>query len=728
MGEVFLGETPGGRKVVVKLIRAKFAADPSFRARFAREVEAARRVGGFHTAAVVDADPEAYRPWMISAYIPGPSLAAAVRDDGALSATAVAKFGTALSEGLEAIHACGLVHRDLKPSNIIMADDGPRIIDFGIARAVDVDTLTGAGALIGTLPYMSPEQIEGLPVGPESDVFSLGSVLTFAATGHGPFDFPYPAVASRIREQPPDLRGLPSMLHDVITACLEKQPGQRPSLRELRGRLAAVAGSAAAERVDGVSRREPGQDSQATRTMTHDVPPKRPAVSVARAASGRGPNDSAAAARNEAVKMNLSAISRLAFSPDGRLIAVAGEPSGPNNPETRFRAYIVDATTGRVIGPAITGPARHAEAVAFSPDGRLLMLAGRAFRSPNPNQPLRVEVPVAQLVDVSTRERVRLGPGSSKSDPSWLVDVAFAHSGSLMATVNGGDGGGYRTCVWSLHTRQLIGRPFKRARGDYPTRVELSSDGRLLVSENSVPRVCDTTVLPLKSYAIKDFFAGLAVSTCLSPNGNLLAVYWDKELTHSRIKHSVRLYDTQTRRPASSIFDFGVDNRKTKHPYMAFSPDGQILAVARSWYGSTKGIVLCTTADGRPIQKSLPVHGDPVAGLAFSPDGRFFAAYENTRPARAAGAACLWHVASGKRVPGLTGNAYTSGSIPFSPDGRILAVLSADRKVCLWDTIRWKPLVQLMDHDPHSAVFSPDGQVLATAAKDTLKLWHLSSI
>src|SRR5579859_7892736 len=162
MGQVYLGTSPSGRKVAVKLIKPEYARTPHFRERFAREVSAARRVGGFHTAAVVDADPGADPPWMATAYIPGPSLADAIAMRGPLDRAAVRALGAALAEGLAAIHACGITHRDLKPSNVILADDGPRIIDFGIAKGADATAITAPDALIGTLRYMSPEQLDGL--------------------------------------------------------------------------------------------------------------------------------------------------------------------------------------------------------------------------------------------------------------------------------------------------------------------------------------------------------------------------------------------------------------------------------------------------------------------------------------------------------------------------------------------------------------------------------------
>jgi serine/threonine protein kinase len=229
MGQVYLGDSPGGRKVAVKILLAQLAADGDFRRRFAREVAAARQVGGFHTAPVVDADPGADPPWMATAYIPGPSLATAVQENGPLDPAAVRQLGAALAEGLAAIHSCGLVHRDLKPGNIILAQDGPRIIDFGIARSADTTAVTSSGVLIGTFWYMSPEQVNGQPVDARSDMFSLGSVLAYAATGRAPFEAAtIPAIAQRIASGSPDLEGIEDQLRDVILACMAKDPGQGP--------------------------------------------------------------------------------------------------------------------------------------------------------------------------------------------------------------------------------------------------------------------------------------------------------------------------------------------------------------------------------------------------------------------------------------------------------------------------------------------------------------------
>ena len=242
MGEVFLGESPGHRKVAVKLLRTEHAQDPQFRQRFAREVAAAKMVGGFHTAPVVDADPDGDPPWLVTAYISGPSLADAVKRSGPLDPEAVRLLGAALAEGLAAIHACGLVHRDLKPGNIILADDGPRIIDFGVARTPDASDLTSTGILVGTVSYMSPEQVSGERVDARSDVFSLGSVLAYAATGRSPFEAPtMPAIASRIVGGAPDTEGIAVPLRDTIAACLAKDPAARPTLDAVTASLTGAA-------------------------------------------------------------------------------------------------------------------------------------------------------------------------------------------------------------------------------------------------------------------------------------------------------------------------------------------------------------------------------------------------------------------------------------------------------------------------------------------------------
>ena len=238
MGRVFLGRSPGGRQVAVKVVRAELAEQADFRIRFAREVAAARTVSGLFTAPVVDADLDAPVPWLATAYVAGPSLADAVTRHGPLPVTSVLALAAGLAEGLGAIHAAGIVHRDLKPSNVLLAEDGPRIIDFGISRAAEASMLTGTGLVVGSPGFMSPEQAEGRDIGPPSDVFSLGAVLTFAATGEGPFGTGSIAtLAYRVVHTPPATADLPAGLRPLVERCLAKDPQQRPTTDQLLAEL-----------------------------------------------------------------------------------------------------------------------------------------------------------------------------------------------------------------------------------------------------------------------------------------------------------------------------------------------------------------------------------------------------------------------------------------------------------------------------------------------------------
>jgi hypothetical protein len=240
MGRVYLGRSAGGRTVAVKIVHPHFALDEEFRARFCREVDAARRVGGAWTAPVLDADPEAAVPWVATAYVAGPSLTAAVADGGPLPIHSVRVLGAGLAEALAAVHELGLVHRDVKPSNVLLTLDGPLLIDFGIARATDgTASLTSTGVSIGSPGYMSPEQILGKGATGAADVFSLGAVLAYAATGESPFPGDSSAaLLYKVVHEEPELGSLDGELRDVVEACLAKEPGARPAPLELARRLA----------------------------------------------------------------------------------------------------------------------------------------------------------------------------------------------------------------------------------------------------------------------------------------------------------------------------------------------------------------------------------------------------------------------------------------------------------------------------------------------------------
>jgi serine/threonine kinase PknH len=241
MGQVYLGFSPAGRAVAIKVIHSQFAADPEFLRRFSHEVTAARAVGGMYTAPVVDSSVTDSSPWLATAYVPGPPLSAIVAKHGPLPEAGVWRLAAGLAEALRAVHAAGVIHRDLKPANVLLADDGPHVIDFGISRPFHGTQLTSAGMVIGTPGYMSPEQAKTGPVGPASDIFSLGCVLTYAATGNPPFGGDNPAsVLFRIVSAEPDLSQVPPRLRQVIEACLKKDPAQRPGPAQVIAMISAL--------------------------------------------------------------------------------------------------------------------------------------------------------------------------------------------------------------------------------------------------------------------------------------------------------------------------------------------------------------------------------------------------------------------------------------------------------------------------------------------------------
>jgi len=286
MGRVYLGRSPGGRNVAIKVIRSDLAESPDFRARFAREVAAARKVSGIFTAPVVDADLEGPVPWLATAYVAGPSLADAVADRGPMPAALVLRLAAGLAEGLAAIHSVGVVHRDLKPANVLLAEDGPRLIDFGISRSMETSALTRTGMVVGSPGFMSPEQAEGRPVGPPSDVFSLGAVLTFAATGEGPFgEGSTVALLYRVVTSEPYTQGVPDEIRPLIERCLAKDPRQRPTAAQLLDRLSTA---------DVVA--DPAREGTTRKSALPGHPRQAPAGAAAAGAAAAGAAEAAAGA------------------------------------------------------------------------------------------------------------------------------------------------------------------------------------------------------------------------------------------------------------------------------------------------------------------------------------------------------------------------------------------------------------------------------------------------
>jgi hypothetical protein len=238
MGRVYLGLSPAGRAVAIKVVHPSLASDSDFLRLFQYEVASAKAVSGIYTAPVVATGLDDHPPWLATGFVPGPSLAQVVREHGPLPEPALTPLLAGLVEALQAIHACGVVHRDLKPPNVLLAADGPRVIDFGISRAVEAAAVTATGAMFGTPGYMSPEQAEGNPASPASDVFALGCVIAYAATGSPPFGEGTPAsILYRVVHSEPALDRLPPGLRELVAGCLAKDAAARPTPRALSAEL-----------------------------------------------------------------------------------------------------------------------------------------------------------------------------------------------------------------------------------------------------------------------------------------------------------------------------------------------------------------------------------------------------------------------------------------------------------------------------------------------------------
>ncbi|ATL32617.1 protein kinase domain-containing protein [Streptomyces formicae] len=345
MGRVFLARSPGSRLVALKVIRPEHAEAPNFRGRFRREAESARRVSGFFTPPVLDADADAPQPWLATAYVPAPSLHDAVRDFGVLPEAGLRALAAGLAEALPAIHDAGIVHRDLKPGNVLVTEDGPRVIDFGISSAVDATQVTRTGAVLGTPGFMAPEQIvSSREAGPPADVFSLGCVLVFAATGRGPFGTGGTAeILYRAVHHPPRLDGTPPELGRLLNACLDKDPTRRPPAASI---LAALGDTEPAALLT------PGLREDLARRQAHAaVLMSAPPVPVASLAAPDDPSAATAGGPSRRRFLWIAAAGTT-IAAGGGAAALAGWRSEPR--EAPARGGGGAGTTGR---PAVKVPA-----------------------------------------------------------------------------------------------------------------------------------------------------------------------------------------------------------------------------------------------------------------------------------------------------------------------------------------------------------------------------------
>jgi serine/threonine protein kinase/sugar lactone lactonase YvrE len=671
MGRVYLGESPSGRMVAVKLVHPEHVTSAEYRSRFAREVQAAKQVSGFYTAPVVDADPGAEPPWMVTAYIPGPTLQEQVETHGPMPVEQVRRLGAQVAEGLAAIHACGLVHRDLKPGNVILAEDGPRIIDFGIAVQGQAPKLTASGIVLGTFAYMSPEQARGLPSGPATDVFALGGMLAFAATGLPPFG-----------GSPPDLSGVPDeQFRQLVVACLAIAPADRPALADIIGVLSGASGiritSAPSHSEEDPT--GPGDWWSAwPQTQSSDAGRASPSQAWPRAQPQPGP-----------------------LPPT----LPAPEPSGGSTGLSRRTVLIGLGTvvTGAAIAGALVLTDRNAPPAKAS-DGRQ---AGHGNA-----KPFTISAGAAAVLDASS---------------GGVYCVAFSPDGSSLASANV-DG---TVKLWAVATRTRtatlthsdtdLDNPAKTVGGTKSWSaysVAYSPDSSIVASGNGDGTITLWDVATQQGNATlpdinNENWNSFANSVAFSPNGSMLAASYDTP--------AVTLWNVGAR---SQIATLAADTRWWVYA-VAFSPDGSVLASGNGdndpSAGRNDGVVQLWDVASRTMTANLTSTNSGPGSLAFSPDGATLANVNGS------GTITLWHVATRTSAATLTSAGYAAKCVAFSPDGTTLASGNQDGTITLWDVATRTRAATLQSGTQtvvHSVAFSPDGTTLAGGGT-RLMVWKI---
>jgi hypothetical protein len=674
MGRVYLGRSAGGRLVAVKVIRAELAADPEFRTRFRREVAAAQQVNGLYTALVVQADVDGPVPWLATAYVPGPTLAAAVSEHGPLPAASVLGLAAGLTESLAAIHAVGLVHRDLKPSNVLLADDGPRVIDFGIVRAAEgTSVLTSIGMKMGSPGFMSPEEAEGQPVGPPSDMFSLGALLVFAATGRGPFGTgSTAALVYRVVYAPPDLTGVPAEVQSLVGRLLAKDPGQRPTAAALLTELSSTDGSAGWL---------PAKIAEASGAPAQ--PPVQPSVQAPAWQPGAGAPGAPGAAGAPPTQTNVPADTR-----PPRLDEVPWWKDSP----------IVREQLGLRARPA---------------GGPLRWLGSRI----GPGQPRAIAAGAgAAVVALIVALLVVLPSGSGGSDTlkaaladpgsKYVYGVTFSPDGKLVAAADG-NGSSY---LWNVATGKITAT-LKDPDSSGVSVDAFSPDGSALSAAdgNGSAYQWSTSTWKLASTFTDPSSKGMIASS-FSPGGGLLAT--------ADLNGTAYLWNLSTGKMAGGY----ADQSSTGVNFVAFSPDGTLLAAADQ-DGSS---YLWNVASGQVSEIIPDPNSKGVISVQFSPDGKLLLAGDGN------GSSYLWNVSTGRLVFAWA-DPHSKGvdDAAFSPNGDLVATADRNGHAYLWDVSTGQFLATLTD--PRSkglfdASFGPDGSVLAVAdGNGHVYLWSVHS-
>jgi len=658
MGRVYLGLSPGGRQVAIKVIHPAHASDQQFRERFAREIEAARRVGGFHTASVVDADASADPPWMVTAYIHGRSLEATVREDGPLPAEQVCTLGAGLAEGLAAIHACGLVHRDLKPSNVILADDGPRIIDFGIAKAAGSSAMTTAGVVVGTYSYMSPEQVEGHVAGSASDVFALGCTLAYAATGRSPFgDDSIAMVVHRIASEPPNLDGVSDAhgLRRLISECLAKSPGDRPGLSAIVTRLSGDEAPAAPAPSGNWWESAPTSTTGSGQNVVTNQLPQFPTPPLQFPTPLYPPQPVQTGSRRRGVLIG-SGVAVIAV-----VAAVVGVLLAGSHPKATHLSS-GRATPHPTVPPTVPAPAQP-EATLHDPSGKdvfgLTFSSDSVLATGDSNGSMYLWNLSDRSVTATLRQKASYSVNGTAYDPNSGVFAAADASGDIY--------------LWNASSGGLTAT-LTNPKGGANDSVEFSPDGGFVAAGNSdgstyLWAVAAGKLSSTPTSSLHDPNGKNVYGIAFSPQGGLLATGDTNGNTY--------LWNFATGKLVSTFHD---PNSKGLYD-VAFSPDGSLLAVSDAVDTTSDGVVyLWNVTTGKLTATLRSVDSGAYSDIAFSPDGKAIAG------AGTSGAVTLWTVPKGKLIANLQDPAGQNLiGVAFSPDGKTVATSDTSGDTFLWD-------------------------------------------
>ncbi|MFB7906057.1 WD40 repeat domain-containing serine/threonine protein kinase [Kitasatospora sp. NPDC056076] len=725
MGRVLLGVAPDGRLVAVKVVRSQFVEDDGFRTRFRREVEASRRVSGAYTAAVIDADADASLPWLASVFVPGPSLADVVETTGPLPTEAVVRLAAGLAAALGGIHRAGLIHRDLKPSNVLLAADGPRVIDFGIARATDSEggtEITHTGWLVGSPAFMSPEQAEGRELTSSSDVFSLGAVLVQACTGRSPFaGTSAPQTLYKVVHAVPDLSAVPKELRGLVALCLSKNQAVRPTPAMIASALGPLAPSvrpwpaAVHALIDGQ------HDA-----IAHIL--ELPEGEVRLVASDSGTVVLTGRAANE----ELSTITAFP-APTGPERPVpppaaedspadkgTGEPAPRRRPSRRTLLFGV-LGAGAVAAAAVplalsqtSGTPTAGSSGTFPPPTTLPSTSPSVPASPSPSSTLSAtptppNTPLDPTYNVSSKQHTR------------LTALDFSPDNKLLAV---GDRDSF-VMLWNspgLDVATNLGSTAVPGVDDNLTfAVKFSPDGSLLAGVDDFATI---TLWDMASRKVagtlqgdknqkKAGYANLAYS----PDGKTLAYSANSVIT---------LWDVQSRSLAATLV-----NSPVKRP-MVSNADGDVLRMAFAQDGRT--IIASTFQDllrfwdvrSGTLTATVENAGDGVIGLAVSPDGKVLATASR-------GEVKVWNVATREVIETLPFPPNPVCALAFSPDGGSLAAAEQDGGIRIWSTATWNPVrgfdqAKALDPKPFMPwplVFSPDSRFLVGIFDYNLALWKV---